>query len=285
MGEYRGRMAVAGLCRLLGVNRSWYYSASRREAQGLDPDAALRGEIERILGGFSGYGYRRVTKELRRRRVLVNHKRVLRVMRESGLLCRRRRRRVVTTDSVSGGRAYPNLTGELEVTEPDRLWVADITYVRLRSGFAYLAAILDAYSRKVVGWSLSRTLETPLVLEALHRALKGRRPEPGWVHHSDRASQYRSEDYVAALERAGGRISMSRRGNPYENALAESFFGTLKVEKVYQNEYATYEDARQSIEEFIEEVYNRRRLHSSLGYVPPDEYERTRPVNMGVTPA
>lgn len=275
-------MSVGALCGLLGLSRSWYYERRRREGREEDKDAALRAAMEEILEETPGYGYRPMTKELGRREWVVNHKRVLRVMREAGLLCRRRRRWVRTTDSDHGGRVYPNLARGMEVAGLDQLWVADITYVRLGRGFVYLAVVVDAYSRRVMGWAVSRWRDTQLVLEALWMALAARGPAAGWVHHSDRGSQYASEDYLAALEEAGAEVSMSRRGNPYDNAIAESLIGTVKVEEVYMNEYASIEEVRASIGEFIGEVYNRKRLHSSLGYLPPVEFEQKQLAKRGV---
>ncbi len=222
---------------------------------------------------FPGYGYRRVTKQLQRNGWTVNHKRVLRVMREESLLCQLRRRFVVTTDAGHGLRRYPNLALNLLVARPDQVWVADITYIRLPSGFVYLACILDAYSRRCVGWALSRSIDTDLTLAACEMALTTRQPRCGLIHHSDQGVQYASAAYVARLDLAGIQISMAAPGNPYENAMAESFFKTLKSEEVYLNDYRSFQDANANLEHFIEAVYNRKRLHSSLGYLPPDEFE------------
>jgi transposase InsO family protein len=235
---------------------------------------ALRNEIQQIALRWPAYGYRRVHAELIRQGWKVNHKRVLRLMRSDNLLCVRRRRFLFTTDSRHGLPIYPNLVAELIVTSIDQLWVADITYVRLQLEFVYLAVLLDAFSRRCLGWALRRSLEAALALEALRMALRHRRPKPGLVHHSDRGVQYASRDYTAELQQHGIRISMSRTASPYDNAQAESFMKTLKYEEVYRTEYRSLEDARASIGEFLDKIYNRERLHSALGYRPPLEFER-----------
>jgi transposase InsO family protein len=236
-------------------------------------DLALRDAIEEIVLAFPGYGYRRVTHALARDGWLVNHKRVLRIMREEALLCQLKRRFVPTTDSQHGFRRYPNRIKELVIERLDQVWVADITYIRLPTAFCYLAAILDACSRRCVGWELSQWIDTALALAALERALWTRRPQPGLIHHSDQGVQYASHDYVNRLEAAGIEISMAGKGNPYENAQAERFFRTLKEEEVYLKEYRTFEEARANIGSFIEDVYNVKRLRSALGYRPPSEFE------------
>ncbi len=203
----------------------------------------------------------------------MNHKRVLRVMRQESLLCQLQRRFVVTTDSRHGGRVYPNLLHETVLTGLNQAWVADLTYIRLPTAFVYLACVLDAYSRRCIGWQLSREIDTTLTLAALDHALAQRCPLPGLIHHSDRGVQYASSAYGARLEEAGACISMSAVGNPYHNAKAESFFKTLKHEEVYLKEYRNFEEAEANLARFIEDVYNRKRLHSSLGYLPPSEFE------------
>jgi putative transposase len=263
---------VHRLCALLDVSRSWYYARATAPTR-RERDIALRDAIERLVLAFPGYGYRRVTQQLQRDGWRVNHKRVSRVMCEESLLCQLKRRFVVTTDSDHGWRTYSNLLPGTPLTAPDQAWVADLTYIRLPTTFVYLAAILDAYSRRCIGWALSRWIDTRLTLSALEMALRARQPARGFVHHSDRGVQYASGDYVARLEAAGARISMSATGNPYDNAKAESFFKTLKYEEVYLKEYRTFEEALMNLEAFIEDVYNTKRLHSSLGYLPPAEFE------------
>lgn len=260
-------------CQLLGVSRSsYYYQAEEFDHQAFW-DELLREQIEPLVLELPGYGYRRVTKQLHRQGWQVNHKRVLRVMREAGLLCRRRRRSVCTTDSGHGFRVWPNLLPEVAVTGLNQVWVADLTYIRLPEGFCYLAAILDAYSRKVIGWELSEHIDAELALTALDQALLVRRPAPGFVHHSDQGVQYASAVYVERLLSAGARISMSRRGHPRDNPQAESFFRTLKCEEVYLQDYRDLDEAEANLARFIDDVYNQKRLHSSLGYVPPSEFE------------
>jgi transposase InsO family protein len=262
---------VRQLCAILGVSRSWYYAT---QAATVDEAAvALRAAIEELVLEFPGYGYRRVTKALQRDGWTVNHKRVLRIMREEALLCHLQQRWVPTTDSRHGLTTYPNLLLETEVTQLNQVWVADITYIRLPRTFAYLAALLDAFSRKVVGWALSRWIDTALTLQALDHALATRPVEPGLLHHSDRGVQYASSAYVERLQERGIQVSMAARGNPYENAQAESFFKTLKSEEVYLKEYRDIDEAQQHLDRFIEDVYNTKRLHSALGYRPPAEFE------------
>lgn len=272
VGEYP-TLSIHRVCDLLGVSRSWYYECQGRSVTVSAEDLALRAAIEEIILAFPGYGYRRVTHALAREGWTVNHKRVLRIMREESLLCQLKRRFVPTTDSQHGFRRYPNLIKELVIDRLDQVWVADITYIRLLTTFCYLAAILDAFSRRCVGWELSRFIDTELTLAALERALWTRRPQPGLIHHSDQGVQYASHDYVERLEAAGITISMAAKGNPYQNAQAERFFRTLKYEEVYLKRYETYEEARANIGDFIEEVYNTKRLHSALGYRPPAEFE------------
>jgi putative transposase len=263
-------------CATLGVHRGGYYRHARRLPGERDPDTELRAAIEALVLEFAGYGYRRVTAQLKRDGWAVNHKRVLRLMREEGFLCRLKRRWRRTTDSEHGLHTYANLLADCAwrwLTGINQAWVADLTYIRLGSGFCYLAAILDAYSRKVVGWELSQSLEAALAVSALKQALASRQPPVGFIHHSDRGVQYACRDYVEVLEGAGARISMAAKGTPRENAQAESFFRTLKHEEVDLTEYEHYREARQALGRFIDRVYNEKRLHSSLGYRPPSEFE------------
>lgn len=266
-------MRLRQLCRLAQVSRAGFYRWRKPTAKPVDADLAVRDVIQRIALEFPCYGSRRMRFELWRRGYTVNRKRVQRLMREDNLLCLRRRKFVVTTDSNHDLPVYSNLAETLIVTRVDQLWVADITYIRLEVEFVYLAVILDAFSRRAIGWALERTLEATLTLEALRMALRRRRPTPGLVHHSDRGVQYAASDYLDLLTAHGIRISMSRRGNPYDNATCESFMKTLKYEEVHRSEYRDLEEARRSIGVFLEKVYNQKRLHSALGYVPPAEFE------------
>jgi transposase InsO family protein len=235
----------------------------------------LRDAIQRIAVEMPAYGHRRITAELRRADWVVNRKRVLRIMQEDNLVCLRGRSYVRTTDSNHKLPVYPNLAKDLKVSGLNQLWVADITYIRLQYEFVYLSVILDAHSRRVIGWALGRTLEAELAVDALKMAIRRGRVEPGLVHHSDRGIQYASRVYTDLLTEHSIAISMSRRGNPYDNAKAESFMKTLKYEEVYRSEYRDFEEARRRIGQFIESVYNRKRLHSALGYLPPVEFEQT----------
>jgi putative transposase len=265
-------LSVRRLCAAVGAGRTWWYTRPSAD-EIAERDTALRDAIERMVLEFPGYGYRRVTKALQREGWDVNHKRVFRVMRDEALLCHLERRFVRTTDSAHALRTYPNLLAEMVLAGPDQAWVADITYIRLPTAFAYLACVLDAWSRRCVGWQLSRAIDTTLTLAALDRALAARRPPAGLIHHSDRGVQYASAAYTARLLEAGAHVSMSAGGNPYENAKAESFFKTLKREEVHLNHYQTFRDAEVNLGRFIGDVYNAKRLHSSLGYLPPIEFE------------
>lgn len=259
---------------MMGMSASTYYYRAKDRTEKLRQDADLRDRIERILLRFPYYGSRRITKQLRREGLLVNHKRVERVMRQEGLCARRPERRFkVTTDSRHPYPVYPNLAKGLNPAGPDRLWVCDLSYIRVLTAFVYLAVILDAFSRKVVGYALSRRLDVELTLAALRAALASRRPSAGCIHHSDRGVQYAAADYVEVLREHGFRISMSRKGNVYDNAVAEAFFKTLKAEEVYLWEYRDWEDVTARVPEFIEKVYNVERIHSALGYLTPEEFE------------
>jgi len=268
--------SVKGACAALSLPRSSWYRLCNGPLLP-DPDIDLRDRIQNLALSKSVYGYRRMTAELKRSGEFVNHKRVLRIMREDNLLCLRKRRFITTTDSDHGLPIYPNLAGEMLVDGIDQLWVSDITYIRLRGEFIYLAVILDAYSRRVIGWEISRRIDTELTLSALRMALSSRQIKPGLVHHSDRGVQYASGDYTRLLKEHGIDISMSRRGNPYDNAQAESFMKTLKYEEVYLSDYANMSEARSRIGHFLDQVYNRERLHSGLRYVPPAEFEARHP--------
>lgn len=265
-------LSIRQLCGAVGAGRTWWYTHPSAAAVA-ERDTALRDAIERIVLDFPGYGYRRVTKTLQREGWAINHKRVLRVMRNEALLCQLERQFVRTTDSAHGFRTFPNLLANHIPTRPDQAWVADLTYIRLPTTFAYLACVLDAWSRRCVGWEVSRAIDTTLTLSALERALATRHPAPGLIHHSDRGVQYASSAYIDRLHDAGAQVSMSAVGNPYDNAKAESFFKTLKREEVYLNSYQTFRDAEENLDRFIRDVYNAKRLHSSLGYVPPTEFE------------
>jgi putative transposase len=237
-------------------------------------DAELRDHIERLQGEFPGYGYRRLGQQLRREGIVVNDKKIRRVQRKYQLFpIRWQSFKIATTDSNHGHKVYPNLLTGKTLTGINQAWVADITYIRILKGFVFLAAILDRYSRKVVGWAISKRIDAELCLAALKSALETRQPPAGCMHHSDRGVQYACREYIDLLERANMQISMSRTGNPYDNAHMESFFKTLKYEEAHLANYETYDDVIRRIPHFIEEVYNSKRLHSALGYLPPKEYE------------
>jgi putative transposase len=268
--------AISGLSAAVGVSRATYYRQRHQQAPPLADRAETkrRQAIQRIALEMPTYGHRPMTAELQRRDLPTGRDRVLRYMREANLLCRRRRAFVATTDSRHSLKVFPNLARDLILTEVDQLWVADITYIRLRREFVYLAILLDAFSRRVIGWALERQLTTRLTLAALQTALATRPLKPGLMHHSDQGRQYAAADYLALLAKHQIRISMSRTGNPYDNAKAERFMRTVKYEEVYLADYQTLTEARASISHFIEEVYNRKRLHSALGYRPPVEFEQ-----------
>jgi putative transposase len=268
-----GGLSIRRLLELGRVSRSSFYRFDPERKVDAERDTDLRDAIQRIALEWPSYGRPRITAELRRQGWRVNPKRVYRLMREDNLLCLRRRKFVITTDSDHGLPVYPNLARDRVLGGIDQLWVADITYIRLETEFVYLAVILDACSRRVIGWALDRRLEASLTLQALRMALAQRRPGPGLVHHSDRGVQYASRDYIDLLQAHGVVISMSRRGNPYDNATCESFLKTLKYEEVYRSEYRDLAEARAAIGRFLEQVYNQKRLHSALGYLPPAQFE------------
>lgn len=256
----------------MNLPRSTYYYRPAAKTEALT-DVELAAIIEDIQDELPCYGYRRVTHELRRRGFVINHKRIARVMRIAGLGVKPRRRYIRTTDSGHDSPIFPNIYCNSIPDHPDRVWVADFTYIRVVTGFCYLAVILDACSRKVIGYALSRRLDTPLALAALRSALANRAPPEGCIHHTDRGCQYASQTYREALEAAGLRGSMSSVGNPYHNAQAESFMKTLKVEEVYRAGYETFADVAARLPLYIEQVYNSKRLHSALGYRTPEEFE------------
>jgi putative transposase len=270
----QGMLSIERMCQLVGVSRAGFYRSLQQQMP-VEENVEVRSAIQRIFAEHKRrYGYRRVSAELRRRGMLVNHKRVARLMREDNLLAIEPKAFVITTDSNHDLEVYLNLASRMKLTGINQLWVADITYVRLHREFVFLAVILDAFSRKVVGWELDRTLKARLPLSALEQAIAERNPPPGVVHHSDRGVQYASGAYVGVLRKHGLIPSMSRPANPYDNASCESFVKTLKREEIYANEYRDLEHLRENIAAFIDHYYNRVRLHSALGYKPPEEFEQ-----------
>ena len=271
----QGSLTIQRMCWLAGISRASYY----REWQAQDPcdeEMELRDAIQQIALERRNYGYRRVTHELRHRGWTVNHKRVARLMRMDNLLAVRRKPfKPITTDSNHSLRVYLNVAARMELSGPNQLWVADITYIRLQTEFVYLAVVLDRWSRKVVGWHLDRTLQSDLAVTALRRAIAARQPVAGLVHHSDRGIQYACSDYMALLREYGIIPSMSRAANPYDNAVCESFMKTLKAEEITCNEYSGLEDLQLHLDEFISGYYNQVRLHSALQYRSPGEFEDT----------
>jgi len=268
-------LSVNRAAQLLDVSRNGYYQwLANVDAADAADGMGLKDEIKEITLEYPRYGYRRVAAELKRRGHAANRKRVLSMMREDGLLCTRKKFKPVTTNSEHGLRRYPNLIKDMAITRLNQVWASDITYIRLDNGFAYLSVMLDLFSRKCIGWDMGRGLDAGLALNALDMAIETRWncDITGLIHHSDQGIQYASRQYVDCLAGHDIAISMSRRGNPYDNAYVESFIKTLKYEEVYIKEYETFSDARDNIGAFIEKVYNKKRLHSSLGYRPPAEF-------------
>jgi transposase InsO family protein len=270
----QGSLSIERMCQLVPVSRRSFYRSLKEQQPG-DEELEVRSAIQQIaLEHRRRYGYRRITAELHRRGMQINHKRVVRIMREDNLLGLQPPRFKVTTNSNHKFEVYLNLAARMKLSGINQLWVADITYIRLKAEFVYLAVILDGFSRKVVGWALDRTLAVRLTSGALEQAIERRQPAPGLVHHSDRGFQYAHAEYIAILEKHHMVPSMSRPANPYDNASCESFMKTLKREEIYANKYDDLENLRANIEEFIEQYYNRLRLHSALGYRSPEEFEQ-----------
>jgi transposase InsO family protein len=273
-----GPIPVRDAARLLSVSKSGYYYWLKRN--GHDNRAArdrpIIEEMHKIIHKYPGYGYRRMTHQLRKHGYIVNHKRVLRLMQENGLTFKRNKWKPITTDSEHDNPVYPNLVRGMEVTGQNQVWAADFTYIQIHKEFVYLAVELDLHTRRCLGWSLSRNLDTNTALDALQMALYNRRDDSlsGLIHHSDRGVQYTSMAFTECLRNHGIQISNCRKGNPYDNAYVESFFKTLKYEEVYLNEYENFEEALENIGNFIEDVYNVKRMHSALGYLSPIEFEQ-----------
>lgn len=271
-------VSINSACSCLNISRSQYYDWKIRNdsLNQSDPfEIQIKDKIHQIAIEFPRYGYRRITKELHRRGLQINSKRVLNLMREDNLLCIKKTFVPRTTDSNHNHKIYPNLARDIEVTRINQLWVSDITYIQLPNEFIYLAVIIDVGSRRCIGWDLDRNIDTQLTLNALYKALECRAGQDlnGLIHHSDQGVQYASNAYIECLKEHDIQISMSRKGNPYDNAFAESFMKTLKYEEVYLADYRTFNEAYDNIENFIESVYNEKRLHSKIGYLPPIEYE------------
>jgi len=268
-------LSIESMCRLGQVSRAGFYRNWKEREPGSE-ELELRARMQQIvLAHRRNYGYRRVTRELKNHGWSVNHKRVLRLMQQDNLLCLRKRGWVATTDSDHDLRVWPNLAARMELTGIDQLWVADITYIRLAEQFLYLAVVLDGFSRRVLGWSLDERLDAGLPIAALRQAIDVRQPVPGLAHHSDRGVQYASNAYIGLLLEHGIAPSMSRAGNPYDNAKCESFMKTLKQEEIHTRRYRDRADLEAHIGEFLERYYNRRRLHSALGYRTPEQFENS----------
>jgi len=277
-------MTVQRLCELAGVSRASFYRDWEQKAPS-EAEVALRNAVQRTALAHRGYGYRRITPLVQRAGFMVGEEKVRRILRTDNLLAVRRRKFVVTTDSNHRFRIYPNLAECLELTALNQLWVSDITYLRLRREFVFLAVVLDAFSRKVIGWQLGRTLETKVPLQALEAAIANRHPQPGLVHHSDRGTQYASNQYVQRLEACGAHLSMSRAASPWENGKCESFIKTLKQEEIDARRYASFAELRENLDEFMEQIYNKVRLHSALGYRSPEEFEQSQAPGVKWSPA
>lgn len=272
------------MCELAGVSRASFYRDWEQKAPS-EAEVALRDAVQRTALAHRDHGYRRITPLVQRAGFVVGEEKVRRILRSDNLLAVRRRKFVLTTDSTHPFRVHPNLAESLELTAINQLWVADITYLRLRREFVFLAVVLDAFSRKVIGWELGRTLETRLPLGALEAAIVGRHPQPGLVHHSDRGTQYASNEYVKRLEACGAHLSMSRPASPWENGKCESFIKTLKREEIDARRYTNFADLRRHLDEFIEQIYNKVRLHSALGYRSPEEFEHSQIPGVKWSPA
>jgi len=271
------------MCRETGVSRAGFYRHWHQREPSVE-ETELRERLQQLALAQRSYGYRRIAALLRREGRLVNHKRVLLLLREDNLLAIRKKRFITTTDSRHRWRNWPNLSRWTRPSGPNRQWVADITYLRLRGEFCYLAVVLDVWSRRVVGWSLSKDITAQLTMAALRAALTERRPQPGWIHHSDRGVQYACGDYISLLEQHGAEISMSRPGNPYDNAFCESFIGKLKQEQWDGRRYRNITEVRSGLSHMIDEIYNLERLHSALGYISPAEFERINATSVPQAP-
>jgi putative transposase len=277
-------LTIQRMCELAAVSRASFYRDWEQKAPS-EAEVALRDAVQRTALAHRDHGYRRITPLIQRAGFVVGEERVRRILRSDNLLAVRRRKFVVTTNSNHRFRIHPNLAESMELTAVNQLWVADITYIRLQREFVFLAVVLDAFSRKAIGWELGRSLETKLALTALEAAIASRRPRPGLVHHSDRGTQYASNDYVQRLEACGAHLSMSRPASPWENGKCESFIKTLKREELDARRYATFAELRQHVDEFMEQIYNKTRLHSALGYRSPEEFEQSQKPEVKWSPA
>jgi transposase InsO family protein len=278
-------LTISDAARLMNINRVGYYKWLQKpdsDPDSIRVDMEIKNEMQKIAIEFPRYGYRRMTIELCNRGYHVNHKRVLRLMQEDNLLCVKKHFKPLTTDSNHNHKVFPNLIRNLKITQPNQVWASDITYIQLTDEFVYLAVMLDLFTRRCIGWKLGRHIDTQLTLTVLDQAIEQRwTPDiQGLIHHSDQGVQYASDMYVDYLKEHNFQISMSRKGNPYDNAFVESFIKTLKYEEVHLNEYETFSDALENIGRFINDVYNKKRLHSSLGYKSPEAFEREVNINM-----